>query len=73
MKKIIHNLRQQPEEVRRHILHILMLAFAVILVILWIYSLSNNFSDANTQYELKESIKPLQEFSEDLGGDINSI
>lgn len=72
-KKIIHHLRKQPEEVRRNILHITILAFAVILIILWVYSLGARLSNENTQYEIKESIKPIKDFSEDLGGDINSL
>ena len=39
MKKIIHKLRQQPEEVRRHVLHIIISIIAVILFIVWIFTL----------------------------------
>jgi len=39
MKKIIHKIRQQPEEVRRHILHILTIVAGIILISLWVYSL----------------------------------
>lgn len=73
MHKIIHNLRKQPEEVRRHILHIVVIAFAVILVILWVYSLGVKLNNENTQYELKESIKPFQDLGDDIGSDINSL
>lgn len=39
MRKIIHNLRRQPEEVRRHVLHITTGVCAVILVSLWVLTL----------------------------------
>ena len=73
MRKIIHHLRKQPEEVRRSILHIIMIVFVVILVILWIYSLRVNLDQENLKLELKESTQPFKDLSEDLGGDINSL
>ena len=42
MKKIIHHIRRQPEEVRRHILHILTIVAAIILLLLWVYSLGTS-------------------------------
>jgi hypothetical protein len=39
MKKIIHKLRQQPEETKRHILHISTIVIGLILLTVWIYSL----------------------------------
>lgn len=73
MKKIIHHLRKQPETVRRHILHIVVMAFAIILLFLWVYSLGVKLNDENTQYEIKESLKPFQDLGDDIGNDINSL
>ncbi len=59
MRKIIHHLRKQPEEVRRHILHILIFAVAVIMVLLWIFSLGKSFADPDTQVKLKQDLQPF--------------
>jgi hypothetical protein len=60
MKKIIHHLRKQPEEVRRHVLHIIMFVFILIMIILWIFSLSKSLSDLDTQVKVKQD---LEQFS----------
>ena len=39
MRRLIHRLRRQPEEIRRHILHIVIFAVAVIMILLWVFSL----------------------------------
>ena len=57
MKKIIHKLRRQPEEVRRHILHILIFMVAVIMMSLWAFSLGKNLSNSDTQAKIKEDLK----------------
>lgn len=59
MKKILHHIRKQPEETRRHILHLVTIIFAIILVSLWVYSLGTNFSDEDTQTRIKQDVKPL--------------
>ncbi|OIO29307.1 hypothetical protein COX93_01540 [Candidatus Nomurabacteria bacterium CG_4_10_14_0_2_um_filter_30_12] len=59
MKKIIHHLRRQPEEVRRHILHILILMFAAVMIILWVFSLGKNLVSTDTQIKMKEDLKPF--------------
>jgi hypothetical protein len=59
MRKVIHHLRKQPEETKRHILHVLTFCSGVILVILWIFSLGKNISNDDTQAKLKQDLSPL--------------
>ncbi len=59
MKKIIHHLRKQPEEVRRHLLHLLTIIAGLILLSLWVYSLGTNFSNSDTQAKLGQDLKPF--------------
>ncbi len=59
MKKIIHHLRKQPEEVRRHILHILIFIVAAIMIILWIFSLGKSLANSDTQNKMKQDLKPF--------------
>lgn len=66
MKKIIHNLRRQPEEVRRHILHITIFAVAVIMILLWIFSLGKSLSSPDTQVKIKEDLKPFSVLKDNL-------
>ncbi len=66
MKNIIHNIRKQPEKVRRHILHILVLCFAIILFFLWIYSLGTTLTDTDTQAKMSQDLKPLSALKANL-------
>ena len=62
MKKIIHHIRHirnQPEKVRRHVLHVLTATFGVILLSLWVYSLGTNFTKTETQATVSSELKPL--------------
>lgn len=59
MKKAIHFIRRQPEETRRHILHLLTLIIAVVLIALWIYSLGTNLSNSDTQTQMKQDVQPF--------------
>lgn len=56
MKKIIHNLRQQPEDVRRHVLHIATLVFGLLLIVSWVYSLSRNINDVSISANAVEGL-----------------
>lgn len=59
MKKFIHNIRQQPEEVRRHILHILTIVAGIILILLWIFSLRVTLGSSSTQTKANNDLKPF--------------
>ncbi|MEK7572276.1 MAG: hypothetical protein AAB493_00230 [Patescibacteria group bacterium] len=66
MKKIINRLRNQPEEDRRHILHILTFAFAIILIIIWIYSLGKTITSTDTKIKIKQDLKPFTMLKDSL-------
>lgn len=51
---------------RRHILHVLTVAFAVILVSLWVYSLGRDLSSEETQAELKDDLAPFSVLKNNL-------
>ena len=73
MKKIIHHIRNQPEGVKRSILHISTIVFGVILVFLWIYSLGTNLSNPETQAKVNNDLKPLSALKDNLIGGYKSI
>jgi len=73
MKKIIHHLRRQPEEVRTHILHILTVSASVILVLLWIYSLGTTISNPQTVTETKQDLQPFSVLKDNLVGGYQSM
>jgi hypothetical protein len=64
MRKIIHRLRNKSEEERRHILHLLMIGFAVILIAAWVYSLGRTITSEDTKIKVKEDLKPFTEFKD---------
>ncbi|OGI60566.1 hypothetical protein A2641_03470 [Candidatus Nomurabacteria bacterium RIFCSPHIGHO2_01_FULL_37_25] len=59
MKKIIHHVRRQPEEIRRHILHFLTAVAGIVLVMLWFYSLGRNLNNPDTQVKVNNELKPF--------------
>jgi hypothetical protein len=73
MSKIIHRIRRQPEEVRRHILHIVTIVAAVILILLWIYSLGTRFANPNTEAKMSNDLKPFSALKDNIVGGYNSI
>ena len=76
MKKIIYhikNIKNQPEEIRRHILHILIIIAAIILLLLWIYSLGASLSNPDTQAKVSNDLKPFSVLKDNLVGGYKSI
>jgi len=66
MRKIIHHLRKQPEEVRRHVLHILIFAVAIIMVLLWVFSLGKSLADPDTQVKIKQDLQPFSVLKDNI-------
>ena len=73
MKRIIHHLRKQTEEDKRHILNILTAVFAVVLFSLWVYSLETNIADKNTQAKISQDLQPFSALKDNLVGGYQSI
>jgi len=59
MKKIIHHIRKQPEHIKRHILHVIIIICAVILFLFWIYSLGTTLVNTDKQVKMNEDLKPF--------------
>lgn len=66
MKKIIHHIRKQPEEIRRHILHVLIIIAAIILLFFWVYSLGTNLGNPDTQKQIRQDLKPFSVLKDNL-------
>ena len=66
MRKIIHNLRRQPEEVRRHILHLFILIVTIIMVTLWIFSLGKSLANPDTQTKIKQDLSPFSVLKDNI-------
>ena len=73
MKKIIHNLRKQPEKKRRHILHIITIAAAIILIILWSYSLGRSLTSSDVKVKIKQDLKPFSVLKDNIVGGYKSV
>ena len=70
---MIHNLRKQPEHVRRNILHILIAICAVLLVFLWIFTLGTNLTSPDTQTKISQDLKPFSAIKSNLEGGYNDL
>jgi len=73
MRKVIHHLRRQPEEVRRHVLHIITVVAAILLLMLWVFSLGRNLGSKETQTRVREDVKPLSALKANLIGGYQNI
>jgi len=72
MRKIIHKLRRQPEEVRRHILHVLIFAVAFVMIILWVFSLGKSLANPDTKIKIKQDLKPFSTLKDNIIDGYNS-
>jgi len=66
MKKIIHNLKKQPENVRRQVLHLVVFIFGILLILLWTFSLGRDFSNEKTKEEMEQDLQPFTLLKESL-------
>jgi hypothetical protein len=73
MKRIIYNLRNQSEEVRRHVLHLLTFVMAIMLLFIWLYSLGSSLSSPKKQAKTSNEAKPFSALQGNLIGGYESI
>ena len=73
MRKIIHHLRKQSEEDRRHILHILTFFAGIILITLWVYSLSITLTSPENKVQLQQDSQPFSILKDNIIGGYKSI
>jgi hypothetical protein len=76
MKKVIHHIkkiREQPEHVRRTILYITIGFFAVILFLLWIYSLGTAMTGEEAKIKIDQNIKPFSVIKDNITNQYNNI
>lgn len=69
MKKIIHKLRKQKEEDRRHILHLSVFFVALVMLVLWSYNLGSTLAKTN----FKEDFSELNEFTNNVSSDLKEF
>jgi hypothetical protein len=73
MGKVFHHvrkIRQQPEHVRRHILHVLIIICGIILILLWIYSLGMTLTNPETKAKVGQDLKPFSILKDNLTGGV---
>jgi hypothetical protein len=73
MKKIIDNLKKQPVEHRKNVLHLVTFFFAIIMVFLWVFSLGKNLSKGETQEKIKNDLQPINVLKDNLVDGYKSI
>ena len=73
MKKIIRHIKNQSEEVRRHILHALTAVATIILLFFWVYSLGTSLGSPEVQAKTSNDLKPFAALKDNLVGGYQSI
>ena len=59
MRRIIQNLRDRPEEHRRHIVNVSTVVVTVIMVSLWVVSLGGTLSEVDLQKNASKNVQPI--------------
>ena len=72
MRKIVHNLRQKPEEERRHILHLAIFVVGIIMILIWVFSLTKTLATPETKIKMKKDLEPFSILKDDLIGSTNN-
>lgn len=73
IKAVVHNLRNRPEEERRHILHIFTFIGTMFMFVLWIFTLGHTLRDEDIKTKIKEDAKPFSNFTNNLNDGFNEI
>ena len=73
MRKVIHRLRQKPEEERRHILHISIVVIGFIMVVLWVFSLGRSLSTPEVKQKAKQDLQPFTVLKNNLTEGYKSV
>lgn len=73
IKKVVRHLRRQPEDVRVQISHIATVTVAIIMIILWTYSLGRSLADTETQVKIKQDLQPFSVLKDNMVGGYKSI
>jgi len=73
MRKILHNLRKQPEDTRVYVLYVATIVAGVILFSLWVYSFGADLSKPETQANLKKDFQPFSALKANLVDGYKSI
>jgi len=66
----IHKLRGMPEEERRHILHITVFVAAVILIVLWAWSLGRSITAPETKIKMNQDLQPFSALKDSVTGSL---
>ncbi len=72
-RKIVHKLRQHPEQDRKHIVHIITFIGAVIVILLWTFSLGKSFGAKETEVKIKQDLEPFSVFKDNIVDGYKSI
>ncbi len=73
MKKLVHNLRSQPHEIKMYILYALTFSAAIILFILWVYSFGGSPVEPTLSEAVESDLEPFGVLKANLVDGYNSF
>ena len=73
VKKIVHKLRSKSEKEKRQILHIFTFIGAIILIILWSWSLGTSLSNPDTKVKMKQDLKPFSVLKDNMAEGVPNV
>jgi len=66
MRKIINHLRSQPDETKRHVVHLTTFIFTVFLVLIWIFTLGTTLGGPETQKGVAKDVAPFASLKDNV-------
>jgi hypothetical protein len=73
MRRIIHHLRGLSDKQKRDVLHFSTLIFAILLVLIWVYTLGHSFSDVDTKIKIQDSLEPFNNLKDNIVNEYNNL
>ncbi len=73
MKKIVENLKGQSVEHRKNVMHLITFFCAIVLIILWVFSLGKNLSNEDTKENIKNDLQPINALKDNIVGGYKNV
>lgn len=73
IRKIVRRLRARPEHERKHLVNIFTFFGAIVMIVLWTFTLGSSFSDPDLKTQVKQEFQPFDQLKANVIDGYNVI